>query len=203
VLIHAAGITPGSPAAEMSLDHWRSAMDINANGTFLTNQAVFPHLKVDGGATSTSLPRPAWGLSRQGGIHREQPAAHDQSMAKSIPLGGKLGDVERYIVPVMAFLTSGGARCMTGQIFAIDGGNAGPLRGGFPRSRPGPATPLSTGPGSGGVSGRNDGLPPILLVHGSGANHLWWHVMLTDLRVGHRVIEIDLSGHGESEHRPA
>lgn len=52
------------------------------------------------------------------------------------------------------------------------------------------------------VSGQKDGRP-ILLVHGSGANHAWWQLMLPDLRVGHRVIEIDLSGHGESEHRSA
>lgn len=48
---------------------------------------------------------------------------------------------------------------------------------------------------SGGVG------PTLLLVHGSGANHLWWHVMLPWLRPGHRVVEMDLSGHGDSGHR--
>jgi len=52
------------------------------------------------------------------------------------------------------------------------------------------------------VSGLPTG-PPILLVHGSGANHVWWQAMLPALRPGYLVIEIDLSGHGESEHRSA
>lgn len=52
----------------------------------------------------------------------EQLAAHDAGLAKSIPLGGRLGDVERDFVPVLAFLASPGAGFMTGQIFSIDGG---------------------------------------------------------------------------------
>ncbi len=50
VLIHAAGIAPGAPAEDISLDQWEQVMAINATGTFLTNQAVFPHLKDKGGA---------------------------------------------------------------------------------------------------------------------------------------------------------
>lgn len=52
----------------------------------------------------------------------EQLAAHDLMMAKAVPLGGKLGDLERDFVPVLAFLCGDGARFMTGQVFAIDGG---------------------------------------------------------------------------------
>jgi NAD(P)-dependent dehydrogenase (short-subunit alcohol dehydrogenase family) len=52
----------------------------------------------------------------------EQLSAHDAYMAKAIPLGGKLGDMAEDLVPVLAFLASPGARFMTGQIIAVDGG---------------------------------------------------------------------------------
>lgn len=43
----------------------------------------------------------------------------------------------------------------------------------------------------------------MLLVHGSGAHHGWWEAMRPDLAARHRVVELDLSGHGESGHRDA
>lgn len=52
----------------------------------------------------------------------ERLAAHDAFMATVVPLGGKLGDVERDFVPVLAFLAGEGARFMTGQVFPVDGG---------------------------------------------------------------------------------
>jgi NAD(P)-dependent dehydrogenase (short-subunit alcohol dehydrogenase family) len=52
----------------------------------------------------------------------EQLADHDAQLAKAIPLGGKLGDVDKDFLPVMTFLSTPGAHFMTGQIFSIDGG---------------------------------------------------------------------------------
>lgn len=49
-------------------------------------------------------------------------ADHDAIKARTIPLGGRLGDVTRDFVPVMTFLASPGARFITGQVLPIDGG---------------------------------------------------------------------------------
>jgi NAD(P)-dependent dehydrogenase (short-subunit alcohol dehydrogenase family) len=46
----------------------------------------------------------------------------DQQIAASIPLGGKLGDPTRDLGPVLVFLAGGGARFITGQLIAVDGG---------------------------------------------------------------------------------
>lgn len=37
-------------------------------------------------------------------------------------LGGKLGDIERHLVPVVAFLAGAGSGFLTGQVYAVDGG---------------------------------------------------------------------------------
>lgn len=52
----------------------------------------------------------------------EQLAAHDKFMLQAVPIGGKLGDVDRDFVPVLAFLSGEGSRFMTGQVFPVDGG---------------------------------------------------------------------------------
>ncbi|MCU1612723.1 MAG: oxidoreductase [Frankiales bacterium] len=167
VLVHAAGIAPGSPAESTPFEMWNRVLTVNATGTFLTNQAAFAHLREAGGqilnfasaAGVSGLPGKAayaaskgavvawtrtaaqeWGRygitvnaiapaiwtpmydTTRASMTPEQLADHDAFMARAVPLGGKLGDVERDFVPVMAFLAGEGARFMTGQIFSVDGG---------------------------------------------------------------------------------
>ena len=55
-------------------------------------------------------------------MSEQERAIHDLAMQHVIPLGGRLGDPERDIAPVMVFLGGDGARFITGQVFAIDGG---------------------------------------------------------------------------------
>ena len=49
-------------------------------------------------------------------------AMHDLAMQHVIPLGGRLGDPDRDLAPVMVFLAGDGARFITGQAIAVDGG---------------------------------------------------------------------------------
>jgi NAD(P)-dependent dehydrogenase (short-subunit alcohol dehydrogenase family) len=51
VLVHAAGIAPGGPAEEITLETWNKVKSINSTGTFLTNKAVFPYFKENGGGS--------------------------------------------------------------------------------------------------------------------------------------------------------
>lgn len=167
VLIHAAGVAPSARSEDMSLEFWNRVLAINATGTMLMNQAVFPHMKAAGGAIlnfasaagingmagkaayaaakgavlswnrsiavewapyaitvnaiAPAIWTPMYDKTRSE-MSEEQLAAHDAQKRRAIPLGGKLGDVARDFVPVMAFLASEGARFVTGQVIAIDGG---------------------------------------------------------------------------------
>lgn len=55
-------------------------------------------------------------------MNADELVAHDAMMAKAIPLGGKLGDPDRDMAPVLVFLVGDGARFITGQTLAVDGG---------------------------------------------------------------------------------
>jgi NAD(P)-dependent dehydrogenase (short-subunit alcohol dehydrogenase family) len=48
--------------------------------------------------------------------------AHDAMMAQQVPLGGRLGDPDKSMAPVLVFLVSDGANFITGQTLAVDGG---------------------------------------------------------------------------------
>ena len=58
----------------------------------------------------------------RGRMSEQERAIHDMAMQHVIPLGGRLGDPDRDIAPVMVFLASDASRFITGQAIAIDGG---------------------------------------------------------------------------------
>jgi len=58
----------------------------------------------------------------RGQMSAEQLDRHDAMMAGVIPLGGKLGDADADLAPMLAFLVSDGSRFITGQTISIDGG---------------------------------------------------------------------------------
>jgi len=52
----------------------------------------------------------------------QERALHDLQMQYVVPLGGRLGDPERDLAPVLVFLAGDDARFITGQAIAVDGG---------------------------------------------------------------------------------
>jgi NAD(P)-dependent dehydrogenase (short-subunit alcohol dehydrogenase family) len=53
---------------------------------------------------------------------REELEEHDAEQSRRIPLGGRLGDPDRDLAPVMVFLAGEGARFITGQLISVNGG---------------------------------------------------------------------------------
>lgn len=140
---------------------------MNAKGTFLTAQAVFPYLRENGGTVinfgsdAALIPYPngahysaskgavlsltrtlaaEWGRygirvnsvdpviwtgmydGYRARMTEEELAAHDAEQARTIPLGGKLGDPDSDLAPVLNFLVSDDSRFITGQIISVNGG---------------------------------------------------------------------------------
>jgi NAD(P)-dependent dehydrogenase (short-subunit alcohol dehydrogenase family) len=52
----------------------------------------------------------------------EELRVHDEQMARIVHIGGKLGDPDRDLTPMIIFLLGDGARFLTGQTYCIDGG---------------------------------------------------------------------------------
>lgn len=55
-------------------------------------------------------------------LSAEDLAAHDKATAEQIPLGGKFGNADTDLAPVMVFLAGDGSRFITGQLIPVDGG---------------------------------------------------------------------------------
>jgi NAD(P)-dependent dehydrogenase (short-subunit alcohol dehydrogenase family) len=55
-------------------------------------------------------------------LSKEDLAAHDKATAEQIPLGGKFGNADTDLAPVMVFLAGDGSRFITGQLIPVDGG---------------------------------------------------------------------------------
>ena len=167
-LVHVAGVERSSPAQDITDADWDLILDVNLKGTFLTNQAPFPHLRDNGGGRIVNFgsgagldkyPGGAHYSASKGGVmswsrsvaaewgphgigvvaivpamwtpmydaHRaalspDALAAHDAMMAGLIPMGGKLGDAETDLAPMLVFLLTDAARFITAQVIAVDGG---------------------------------------------------------------------------------
>lgn len=167
-LVHAAGVQQYKPAEALTDEDWDRVVGINARGTMIANQAVFPHLVANGGGrivnfasaagmtglngcahyaaskgavlgwtrtiaqewarhgiTANALAPAMWTSMYQqtrDGLAGDQLAAHDAMMARSVPLGGRLGDPDTDMTPVLLFLVSDAARFVNGQTLPVDGG---------------------------------------------------------------------------------
>jgi NAD(P)-dependent dehydrogenase (short-subunit alcohol dehydrogenase family) len=171
-LVHVAGVERGAPAEDITDEDWDVTLGVNLRGTFLTNQAAFPHMKERGGRivnfasgaglypylhgahysaskagviawtrtiahewgrygiTAVAVNPAMWTpmyQSHRDRLSPDQLAAHDAEKLVKVPLGGKLGDPDSDLAPVLVFLVGEGSRFITAQIISVDGGMV-PLR---------------------------------------------------------------------------
>lgn len=81
-------------------------------------------IRVNAVAPGIQTPMAAEVGARRGEAAQDAQAMHEAMLAMLIPLGGKLGDADRDIAPVLVFLMTEGARFITAQIIPVDGGLA-------------------------------------------------------------------------------
>jgi NAD(P)-dependent dehydrogenase (short-subunit alcohol dehydrogenase family) len=72
-------------------------------------------------ALAPAIATPMYAATRST-MSAEQLALHDADLRRRMAVDGRLGDVDRDLVPVVLFLASPGSRFVTGQILAVDGG---------------------------------------------------------------------------------
>jgi NAD(P)-dependent dehydrogenase (short-subunit alcohol dehydrogenase family) len=166
-LVHVAGIFGMSPAHDIGEADWARMLAVNLDGTVHANQAVFAHLRDNGGsivnfgsnAGVVGMPGAGHYAASKGavlawtrtiarewgqygiranaiapGIHTPMYEAfraslappaladYDKAMRAAIPLGGKRGDPDRDLAPVLVFMVSDASRFITGQTISVDGG---------------------------------------------------------------------------------
>jgi NAD(P)-dependent dehydrogenase (short-subunit alcohol dehydrogenase family) len=79
------------------------------------------HTGVTVNALAPAIATPMYARTRAS-MTPEQLAEHDADLARTMSVGGRLGDVDRDLVPVVGFLAGPGSRFVTGQTISVDGG---------------------------------------------------------------------------------
>lgn len=72
-------------------------------------------------AIAPAIATPMYAETR-GSMSPEQVIAHDADLQRRMAIDGKLGDIDRDLVPTILFLAGPGSRFITGQVIAVDGG---------------------------------------------------------------------------------
>ncbi|MFI5881519.1 SDR family NAD(P)-dependent oxidoreductase [Streptomyces sp. NPDC051554] len=103
-------LAPHYAAAKAGVHAWTRSV-ASAWGTFgITVNALAPAVRTPGADR-------LWDH-----LGEERAAAFQQNLRTAMPLRGELGDPQTDLGPVMVFLAGSGARFMTGQLIAVNGG---------------------------------------------------------------------------------